>query len=157
MAVTFYDGSVNAFDTDAVLRTLEEWDFGFVHEFIAWTRIHNDTVTAKLVAPKRLSLLDWYQFLDRHADNAFPLSEARAMKRRYWRHYMRRLLSIRRSEQGREIWCEHMQQLSRLGVKPSVRDFIDAALDWTLIALGRRFAVVSLSVVVRCRHEADSH
>ena len=134
----YFDQCVNAFDTDSVLRTLTKWRFGFVHEYIANTRVHADTVTSRFVAPKRLHLVDWYHYLLRYADIAFPEDNGQTILLHYKRHYLRRLMSIRREDESGKIWEEHMNRLEKLNARPTTVDFIDAMADRLLIAVGIR-------------------
>ncbi len=134
----FFETDVSAFDTDAVLRVLSKWKWGVVHAHLAFTREHTNTVTAQQVAPKRLHLLDWYQYLQRYAQSAYGPEEGARMLRRYRRHYLRRLLNVRRQGGGEQIWKLHMERLARIGEQPSKADLIDASIDKILIALRLR-------------------
>ncbi|MEO9970263.1 MAG: glycosyltransferase family 2 protein [Hyphomonadaceae bacterium] len=134
----FFDEYNNAADTDAALRTLSGWKMGFCHEHLAHTRVHEATVTNVDVAPKRLYLFDWFLFLHRYADTAYGPKIGPAMTRRYRRHYMRRLLKLRRSGIDREVWNTHIERLERLGEKPSFLTFADSAIDRILIKFGIR-------------------
>lgn len=135
----FYDLVENAADTDAALRVLTEWKMGFVHEHLAFTRVHDATVTELEVSPYKLHLFDWYLFLHRYADKAFGTVQGEIMKQRYRRHYLRRLISARRTEAvGAKIWDMHTERLSRIGVPFGPGDFLSAALDRGMINAGLR-------------------
>lgn len=134
----FNDTTLAGFDTDAALCVLTEWKYGFCHEHLAHTRVHEDTVTSQSIAPKRLELLVWYILLDRYADHAFPAGEAVAMKRRYRRHYLRRLANARRTGDASVMWDAHMQGLAKIDASPTRLSFVDAAIDKLLIRLGLR-------------------
>jgi len=134
----FFQNDLEAWDTDAVLRVMHDRKFGYAHEYLANTRVHDQSVTALEVEPLRLELLSWFLLLERHADFAFSAQEARAMKRRYRRHYVRRLLNARSRSGGDDIWQEHMRRLEAVGARPGLLDFLDAGFDKFLIALRLR-------------------
>lgn len=134
----FFDEVNNAADTDAILRTLTDWKYGFCHQHLAHTRVHDATVTSVDVAPKKLYLFDWFLYLHRYAESAYGPIEGAAMKRRYRRHYLRRLVRMRRSGIDKSVWDTHMERLERLGEKPSPLDFVDSAIDRVLIKIGIR-------------------
>lgn len=134
----FFDTAVSAFDTDAVLRVLTKWKWGVVHAHLAFTRDHTGTVTSQQITPNRLDLLSWYQYLYRYAATAFGPEEGARMLRRYRRHYLRRLMNIRRKAGGKPVWDMHVKQLSNIGQQPSTMDLIDAGIDKFLIALRLR-------------------
>ncbi len=134
----FFDTVHNAADTDAILRTLTNWKFGFCHEKLASTLEHEGTVTSRDVAPKRLYLFDWYLFLTRYAHHAWPAAEAANMRRRYRRHYFRRLLKVRQSELGLEIWDTHMKRLEMINSRPHGVSMLDALVDQILIKMKLR-------------------
>lgn len=134
----FFDTVHNAADTDAVLRTLTSWKFGFCHEHLAHTREHEDTFTNREVAPRRLYLFDYYLFLSRYGAHAWPEEDAQAMLKRYRRHYLRRLLKIRQGQGGRKIWDFHMKRLDLIKSRPDGSAILDAFADQLMIKLGRR-------------------
>ena len=135
----FYDLVENAADTDAALRVLTKWKMGFVHEHLAFTRIHDTTVTELEVSPLKLHLFDWYLFLHRYADMAFGPSKGKAMKARYRRHYVRRLVNLRRHDPcGQKIWDTHAKRLKRLGGEIRPMDMISATVDKGMIRAGLR-------------------
>ena len=137
--VPFYDQVENAADTDAALRVLTKWKMGFVHEHLAFTRVHDTTVTELEVSPLKLHLFDWFLFLHRYADTAFGPADGKAMKARYRRHYVRRLINLRRTDpDGQNIWNTHADRLARLGSPLRSTDFISATLDKGMIRAGLR-------------------
>jgi len=137
--IPFYDLVENAADTDAALRVLTEWKMGFVHEHLAFTRVHDTTVTELEVSPLKLHLFDWYLFLHRYAEAAFGREDGKAMLARYRRHYLRRLINIRRNDpNGAAIWNVHKQRMDRLKRRFRSTDFVSATLDRGLIRAGMR-------------------
>jgi glycosyltransferase involved in cell wall biosynthesis len=135
----FYDLIENAADTDAALRVLTKWKMGFVHEHLAFTRVHDTTVTELEVSPLKLHLFDWYLFLHRYAASAFGPVDGKAMMARYRRHYVRRLINLRRSDpDGQKIWDTHAVRLARLGAEIRSTDFISATVDKGMIRAGFR-------------------
>lgn len=139
VGLPFYDLVENAADTDAALRVLTEWKMGFVHEHLAFTRVHDTTVTELEVSPLKLHLFDWYLFLHRYAKIAFGPTDGRAMMARYRRHYLRRLINLRRTDpQGVKIWDTHMQRMARLNRSFRHSDYLSTTIDKGLIRVGLR-------------------
>lgn len=139
VGLPFYDLVENAADTDAALRVLTEWKMGFVHEHLAFTRVHDTTVTELEVSPLKLHLFDWYLFLHRYAEIALGQEDGKAMIARYRRHYLRRLINLRRNDRdGEKIWETHMQRLGRLNTRFRSGDYVSATLDKAMIRVGIR-------------------
>jgi len=137
--IPFYDLVENAADTDAALRVLTKWKMGFVHEHLAFTRVHDTTVTELEVSPLKLHLFDWYLFLYRYAETAFGRTDGKAMMTRYRRHYVRRLVNLRRRDpDGQKIWDTHADRLARLGSTIGPGDLVSATLDKGMIRAGLR-------------------
>ncbi len=131
----FFELNNTALDTDAVLRVLTKWKMGFCHEHLAFTRHHDETQTAQLVTPTRMHLFDWLLFVNRYVEHAYPAKEAKRMKKRYQRHYLRRLMNARRSGNAEKMWDTHMAKNEQFFKKPSTWDFLDASLNGMLIKL----------------------
>ena len=138
-SLPFYDMVENAADTDAALRVLTKWKMGFVREHLAFTRVHDTTVTELEVSPLKLHLFDWYLFLHRYSKIAFGPAKGKAMMRRYRRHYLRRLMNLRRhDENGEKIWNAHALRLERLETKFRSGDYVSATVDKAMIRAGLR-------------------
>jgi hypothetical protein len=61
------------------------------------------------------------------------------MMARYRRHYVGRLINLRRSDpDGQKIWDTHAVRLARLGAEIRSTDFISATVDKGLIRAGFR-------------------
>ncbi len=131
----FFELNNTALDTDAVLRVLTKWKMGFCHEHLAFTRHHDDTQTAQLVTPTRMHLFDWLLFVNRYVEKAYPDKKGQYMRKRYQRHYLRRLLNAKRSGTAQKMWDTHMAKNMQFFKKPTVIDFVDAAIDGILIKL----------------------
>ncbi|MEL7128152.1 MAG: glycosyltransferase family 2 protein [Pseudomonadota bacterium] len=135
----FYDLVENAADTDAALRVLTHLKMGFVHEHLAFTRVHDATVTQLEASPLRKYLFDWYLFLARYGEAAFGAEGGRQMKQRYRRHYLRRLVRSRREDaRGDDIWAFHKASMERIGEPFGPADYLHAALDRGMIKAGMR-------------------
>lgn len=134
----FFDEQVMSADTEAALRTLSTWKLGMCHEHLAHTREHDATVTSTSVAPKRIELFSWFLYLHRYAASAYGEEEGAAMTKRYKRHYLRRLIRMRRSGGDKSVWQLHMDWLDKLGEKPTWLSFVDTAWDRLLIKLKLR-------------------
>ncbi|MEM7004893.1 MAG: glycosyltransferase family 2 protein [Pseudomonadota bacterium] len=129
----FFDETASAFDTDAVLRSLCNCKLGIVHETLAVRRLHDDTVTAREVLPKRLHLFQWYEFLHRYGHEVFPFEENTALRRRYRRHYLWRLLRAAFVSRNVDVWEIHSRHLNEIGEKPGIADVFSVLMDRFLI------------------------
>ena len=134
----FFDETVSAFDTDAALRTYCDWKLGFLHETLAMNRVHDDSVTSKQVAPKRLHLFDWYHFLNRYGAYGLGEKEANVMLKRFRRHYLWRLSRASFQDGNLNVFREHAQRLKKLNASPTIGDAFDVLSDRALVTLGMR-------------------
>lgn len=135
----FFDTSVSCFDTDCVLRLLQKWKWAFVSEHLCFCREHENTVTEREMTPKRMYLFHWYEWMRTYAGFAYgDESLADRMRRRYRRHYLRRLMLARRADGNDKVWAVHMEMLDKLGEKPSLLSLADAFLDRALMPFGLR-------------------
>ena len=134
----FYTDHAIAFDTDAILRTLLDWKWGYVHEYLAMFREHETTVTSTQVQAKNSILNDWLKFLMAYGDAAFGADANAKTKKRYQRHYFWRLLRARLHDAPSEQWRFHMTALAEMGMRPGAMEFVDAAFDRLLIKLKAR-------------------
>ncbi|MEL7546794.1 MAG: glycosyltransferase family 2 protein [Pseudomonadota bacterium] len=134
----FFDESVSAFDTDAVLRTYCDWKLGFLHDILAMNRVHEDSVTSKKVAPKRLHLFDWYHFLCRYGESGLGRQEKQRMLKRFRRHYLWRLVRASMQDGNMAVYREHKTRLQKLGESPTLGDAFDVLSDRVMVAVGLR-------------------
>ncbi len=126
----FYD------DVDLCFRVLRRWDFGFVHQIVAFLRVDNGGLMTRYenldFVPARQRLLTEHY----GADCLTPeeLQHARRSWERIYRRYLGRALVVGR---GRAYWEFHAGVFHLLGRKlrstelfwPATRAFLDLALN----------------------------
>lgn len=130
----FFDDTVSAFDTDAVLRTLCSWKLGIVHAPLANRRVHEDSVTMREISPKQLQLFNWYHFMHRYGPRVLSRAQNNKLRRQFRRHYLWRLLRASVLNRSSAVWKDHSHRLKALGEAPTLKDAFDVALDRILIA-----------------------
>jgi glycosyltransferase involved in cell wall biosynthesis len=135
-ASPFFDLNVgHSADIDAALRMLKFGKLGYLHEPLIRVTEHADNQTVSDMIPMKVHFNDWLITLRRHGPYPFGDDYA-ALERRYWRFYLRRMLRWRLK--SRTVWDKHMELLTKIGSRPSLLDFADAALDFALEKLGLR-------------------
>lgn len=137
-AAFFDERVVQASDMDVFLRLLQNGKFAFAHEPLMDIRDHAENEYQRFTSPLYLQFCSWLINLDRHARPAFSDAEFQALRARYWRTYLRRLLGWRFGEGNAKAFTRHMAELDKLGLKPGALDFLDALADWPLVRLGLR-------------------
>ncbi|WP_086996212.1 glycosyltransferase family A protein [Rhizobium sullae] len=131
------DGS---WDLDTVFRMLAISDFGFVHEALGFTRVHENTVTALHYAGKtRAWTRDGLDLIMRHGPIAFGTDYRRQLLA-FRRYYVRRILTWWREDRGRDHLQPHFDALARAGFGVNGMLVVDAVLDWIYVKLGMRRA-----------------
>lgn len=110
----FYDESKLHADSDAALDILREWDFGFVHQVLTFTRRHNESTTSKVArfGTRRVWRVDALttfgpEFLtpEEHA------KRTSALEWNYYRFLSQHALELR----GADFWEFHREELRRIG------------------------------------------
>ena len=134
----FFDNTVIGFDTDAVLRTYCDWKLGFVHEVLAMNRVHEDSVSSKLIEPKRLYLFDWYQFLHRYGEFGLGEQNCQNRLRKFRRHYLWRLMRVSMQNKNMTVYREHAARLKTLDAQPTLKDVADVISNRLLEQVGLR-------------------
>lgn len=126
-----------ASDTQTCLKILTRGDWGFVHEDLAMTRVHQESMTSALVSGTEIHVYDWLMLLKEFGPYAFGPERANAVLDRYRRNYRRKLLRWRR--EGRDaVFAKHMAKLAEVGEAPSLLQNADAMIDWAGCKLGLR-------------------
>lgn len=135
-----FDESTLSFDTDAVfyLLSLPNAKLGFLHEPLAFTRRHNDSVTESEVNATHTDYFDWHVLVDRYGPVALGATAFAETKRSYRRHYLRRMAYWRIKDRNTKAFGWHMAQLRSCGQPPKLREAIDALADYGLCKFGIR-------------------
>jgi len=145
--VPFYDESQLHEDTEKCMQILENWDFGFVHQVLSFSRADNESIS-NAVRSFQPNPIDRYIIVERYASVFLGISEAAALKRRTKREYYSTLAEA--ALRGREsaFWQYHARGLKTLGktfdrpylTLAIVRDFLwKAANPGTTLVRGLRY------------------
>jgi glycosyltransferase involved in cell wall biosynthesis len=105
----FFNGALLHPDTDALFRTLRDWDLGFVHQVLSFVRTYNESITAGR-RPFHQYRLDRFMRSRLYADQCLAPEEAREVKDAFEREYLRFLAS--RTLAGRKFWQYHRHGLA---------------------------------------------
>lgn len=101
-------------DTDACLRDLKEWNFGFVHQVLSYTRRHNESSTsiANRFHTRRSGRIKLFLKYGVHYLNE---SEFRVRYKSLFNSYHRFLARMFYEFKDREFWKYHQSELRSLG------------------------------------------
>jgi glycosyltransferase involved in cell wall biosynthesis len=129
----FYDGRLLHPDTDALFRTLQNWDLGFVHKVLSFVRTHNESITAGR-RPFQPYRLDRFTRALLYADKFLSPAESRQVKRSEESEYLRFLASRLLTGAGRKFWTYQLKGLASVNYPIPKRRFAQA-LFWELLDL----------------------
>jgi glycosyltransferase involved in cell wall biosynthesis len=110
----FYDVEQQHEDSDACMRILKSWDFGFVHQVLSFSRRDNQSISSAIRPFDHMSLAK-YILAQRWAEDFFEKAEAKAFKRRAKRIYYRRLASAAFQPWRVRFWRYHRDGLRTIG------------------------------------------
>ena len=130
---TFWTG----IDFEAMFAIVRRGKFGMVHAPLGWVRVHDESLTSKVMLKKNSHFVDWLRALYRHGPHVFPKAEFRSITQRFERRYLRLILRWQ-MEQGKAAVQHHKDVLVQERGPISTLDYLDTALDWALIRLGIR-------------------
>jgi glycosyltransferase involved in cell wall biosynthesis len=123
----FYDESVLHADVDVCFDILQECDFGFVHQVLTFTRLHNESVTSRTYRLGTSRLANFVFFLRYgpcYLTDAEYESRLKAVIENYHRFLARSVYELR--EQA--FWTYHRNELRRLGYPIRTAKLIRATL-----------------------------
>jgi glycosyltransferase involved in cell wall biosynthesis len=109
----FYDESKLHEDTDKCMEILKEWDFGFVHQILSFSRSDNESISSavRMFQPRTL---DWYIVSQRYASSFLSPEEAIALKRTAKRGYYEALAGEVIHFRDAAFWRYHKDGLKTL-------------------------------------------
>jgi len=129
-------------DTEKCMEILEEWDFGFVYQVLAFIRSDNESISA---AFRRYSpnAIDRYLIVRRFADRFLSPAEAARLQSKEKQEYYRVLANAVLKRYPQPFWEHHRRGLRMIG------ESIDTAL------LARRVASQFLSACLNPGRSLD--
>lgn len=133
----FYPDRYLHADLAAYFEILDGTRFGFVHEVLAFSRTHADSLTTTLAERKRTLLRDWLMLLHEFGGRYFEPDELARLERQFLRRYYRILIRESVLGAGREFRAFHLEGLRAAGRLPGFGDVVRAVAAEGL-ALGAR-------------------
>jgi glycosyltransferase involved in cell wall biosynthesis len=102
-------------DTEACYRILQDWDFGFVHQILTFTRAHKGSVTST-VAPLNTHIAGNMAIFLKYGPRFLTPDEYAVrfttLVSRYYEFLGRRAVAL----PGEAFWVYHREQLARFGI-----------------------------------------
>jgi glycosyltransferase involved in cell wall biosynthesis len=134
----FYDDGLLHEDTEKCLRILEKWDFGFVHQVLAFLRTENESISSawRRYQPE---VLDWYIMVQRFAPMFLDAPEAAARRKESKRLYYHTLAQEAFKLPGSDYWHYHSEGLKTLGEsldRPLLARLVAKEFLWLLVNPG---------------------
>ena len=125
-------------DMDAMLDLLTRSKFGFVHKCLAFTRIHENSVTSLTYnAASRSWTSDAMHFMTTYGPKAFGKAYGEQLLR-FRRYYVRRILRWRREGGDEKMLSRHFEALETAGWTFGPVLIADATADWVFQRFGLR-------------------
>ena len=133
----YYGMRLLSIDMDVAMRALAASAYGYVHEPLVVTRLHEDTVTSREVVPNHIKMWSELQLIDRWGPAAFE-GHAGYMRcrRRHLRFYYRYLL-LWRTLKRTALLNQHLDRLRAADALPTPIDYLAALAEWPLLKVGR--------------------
>lgn len=111
-------------DTEKCMQIIQQWEFGFVHQILSFSRSDNESTTSRL-REFRPEPLDYYIIVQRYASEFLEPAEAKRLRSRCKRRYYAILAQEALRFRGAAFWRYHNEGVKTLG----------QTLDWTLLML----------------------
>ena len=122
----FYpEGYLHA-DLAVYFELLQHCDFGFVHEVLAFSRVHADSISTTVAERKQTLLREWLLLLLRYGPRYFEERELAELERRFLRRYYRNLVRAFVTRRGRAFFDYHLAGLKEAGRLPTPLDLAAA-------------------------------
>jgi glycosyltransferase involved in cell wall biosynthesis len=110
----FFPGSATSADLEACLNCLRHSDLGFVHQILSFERIHDEMITAKIMAMNSLVLDRVRILLEFGAEFLSPSERERQLEEQLSGYYT--MLAVECLHfRDREFWRLHRERLDELG------------------------------------------
>jgi glycosyltransferase involved in cell wall biosynthesis len=109
----FFQESLLHEDTEKCVQILEHWDFGFVHQVLAYLRADNESISSA-VSTYRPRELDHYIIVQRYSSRFLEPSEASAVKKECKRYYYSALAEEAVRLRGPAFWRHQRKGLNTL-------------------------------------------
>lgn len=135
-----FQSPISGWDMDACLALFADGQgYAHVSHPLCMTRVHENSISARLLDLERLHYAQRLIDLERHGPKVFSAEELAEVRRMYRRYYFRKL--VRWSvdpARGPQVTAKHLAELGKAEIKPDLRSILDSLLDWPISALGLR-------------------
>lgn len=111
---SFYDETQLHEDSDTCMKILEQWDFGFVHQLLSFSRLDNVSISFA-VRDFQPAVLARYILIRRYASVFLAADEAVALKRKARREYYSVLAKEALRGWDSDAWQYHVIGLRTIG------------------------------------------
>lgn len=122
----FYPPAYLHADLAIYLELMQEHDFGFVHDVLAFSREHGDSVTVTVAERNQTLLKEWLLLLQRYGPKFFSEAEMAELERDHLRRYYRNLVRGFVTRRGRAFFDYHLAGLREAGRSPTPLDLLSA-------------------------------
>ena len=120
----FYPREYLHADLAAYFELLDSCDFGFVHEVLAFSRVHEGSITATVAERNQTILKEWLLMLQRYGPRYFPPLELAAVERSFLHRYYRNLIRAFVTGRGRSFFEYHLAGLGEARRRPGPVDLL---------------------------------
>ncbi len=134
----FFNPAYNGIDTDVCLFLLRHADWGCTTEVLAWTRVHDGSLSHNVMHRTGRQFSDWVRYIHEYGDWAMSPEDLAAHKRSFRRYYLRRLARWAFRANGPAMLREHLALAREIDRTPTPLDFADAFADLVLRRLKLR-------------------
>ena len=114
----FYDENEVHADTFACLKILADWDFGFVHQVLTYTRRHNESMTS-FIKSFDTRIIERMKTLEIFGVLYLEASELKQRKKKLFNSYHRFLAKKIYELKELSYWKYHHKELMNAGIKIS--------------------------------------
>lgn len=122
----FYPPAYLHADLAVYFDLLRGCDFGFVHEVLAFSRVHGDSITTTVAERNQTLLKEWLLLLQRYGPGFFSEQELAQLERTFLRRYYRNLVRGFVTRRGRGFFDYHLAGLKEAGRLPTTLDLLAA-------------------------------
>ena len=122
----FYDEAFFHADTEACYYVLQNHDFGFVHQVLSYTRLHDESQTEKVSDRYYISSFEYLGMLKRHGPIYFDDIEYKSLLKTRTKQYYRFLASNLFGSNRKSLWRFHKSGLQRVGFPLNTGQLITA-------------------------------
>ena len=114
-ADAFFDEAMPQPDRLACYKVLSDWDFGFIHQVLSFTRVHDESVTNTTARSMDWGVLANLYALKKYGPVFLSGEEYGAHWQRELRRYYRQLARSVLARKGNDYWEYHRARLDEMG------------------------------------------